>query len=322
MRGSGTRHQVPHWIPLCIPKSSVMARPSSRCSIPSLLPHFLPPHHFLFLSRPRHVSGPHGSLGGCTGTPPPCPSPPLVLPQGGGGGCHLLIPKFLLQLTVLLWQNHHPRVLPKAFRWKVVSMCSLQQILSHPCPIFPAQNRRRHAQMGPGMAHTYVPFLDDIPRVQVPHTHSGAVSDCQPWLSQAQAQSHDGGGAHNGLRRLHATTRGVEHIKPESSAPSPQQHGRCAQPPSHFPSVSAQEVRPEGKWKVQKTVNINKTGKAWEHLPEDLRLPTPSGCSHDPARPFAHMDAPFAPDFVQVSCSRTLLGLTVLISPRTRPPHI
>ena len=30
---------------------------------------------------------------------------------------------FWLQLTVLLWQNHHPRVLPKAFQWKVVSMC-------------------------------------------------------------------------------------------------------------------------------------------------------------------------------------------------------
>ena len=39
------------------------------------------------------------------------------------GDRHLLNQKFSLQLTVLLWQNHHPRVLPKASLWKVVSMC-------------------------------------------------------------------------------------------------------------------------------------------------------------------------------------------------------
>ena len=55
--------------------------------------------------------------------PPPCPSPPLVLPQGGWGTVTCSTQKFSLQLTVLLWQNHHPRVLPNAFQWKVVSMC-------------------------------------------------------------------------------------------------------------------------------------------------------------------------------------------------------
>ena len=49
----------------------------------------------------------------------PCPS--------RGEGSSLAQPKitlsFLLWLTVLLLQNHHPRVLPKAFQWKVVSMC-------------------------------------------------------------------------------------------------------------------------------------------------------------------------------------------------------
>ena len=59
-----------------------------------------------------------------TGLPlPPCPSPPLVLPRGRWGTVTCSTQNFSLPLTVLLWQNHHPRVLPKAFQWKVVSMC-------------------------------------------------------------------------------------------------------------------------------------------------------------------------------------------------------
>ena len=90
-------------------------------------------------------------------TSPPCPSPPLVLPPGRGGGVSLGHPKFFRCGSLCCWdtiwgtscilqgtfpkgngfpkiclrlpslllrrQNHHPRVLPKAFRWKVVSMC-------------------------------------------------------------------------------------------------------------------------------------------------------------------------------------------------------
>ena len=37
---------------------------------------------------------------------------------GGVGGVTCSTQNFSLQLTVLLWQNHHPRVLPKAFQWK------------------------------------------------------------------------------------------------------------------------------------------------------------------------------------------------------------
>ena len=73
--------------------------------------------------------------------PPPCCSPPLVVPRRGGGGLgdrHLVNTKFFvaahccvgdcvvcLRLPSLLprRQNHHPRVLPKAFQWKVESMC-------------------------------------------------------------------------------------------------------------------------------------------------------------------------------------------------------
>ena len=76
--------------------------------------------------------------------PPPCRSPPLVVPRGGLGDRHLVNPKFFVAAhCVVVWvpvlwgtttcipcthgrtgrQNHHPRVLPKAFQWKVVSMC-------------------------------------------------------------------------------------------------------------------------------------------------------------------------------------------------------
>ena len=57
-------------------------------------------------------------------TPPPLVLPhPLSFPRGGWGTVTCSTQNFSLQLTVLLWQNHHPRVLPKAFQWKVVSMC-------------------------------------------------------------------------------------------------------------------------------------------------------------------------------------------------------
>ena len=52
--------------------------------------------------------------------PPPLVLPhPLSFPRGGWGTVTCSSQKFSLQLTVLLWQNHHPRVLPKAFQWKV-----------------------------------------------------------------------------------------------------------------------------------------------------------------------------------------------------------
>ena len=42
-----------------------------------------------------------------------------TFPKGNG------FPKICLRLPSLLRrrQNHHPRVLPKTFQWKVVSMC-------------------------------------------------------------------------------------------------------------------------------------------------------------------------------------------------------
>ena len=55
--------------------------------------------------------------------PTPCPSP------GEGWTVTCSTQNCSLQLTVLLWQNHHPRVLPKAFQWKVVSTC---KSLAHP----------------------------------------------------------------------------------------------------------------------------------------------------------------------------------------------
>ena len=57
-------------------------------------------------------------------TPPPLELPhPLSFPRGGWGTVTCSTQNFSLQLTVLLLQNHYPRVLPKAFQRKVVSMC-------------------------------------------------------------------------------------------------------------------------------------------------------------------------------------------------------
>ena len=67
--------------------------------------------------------------------------PPLVLPQGGMGDRQFSTQNFLLQLIVLLWQNHHPRVLPKAFQWKVACIC-LFCACSSPMRIFDSSRRR------------------------------------------------------------------------------------------------------------------------------------------------------------------------------------
>ena len=54
--------------------------------------------------------------------PPPLVLPPLSFPMGGWGTVTCSTQNFSLRLIVLLWQNHHPRVLPKAIQWKLVSM--------------------------------------------------------------------------------------------------------------------------------------------------------------------------------------------------------
>ena len=82
-------------------------------------------------------------------TPPPCPSPPLVVPQGGWGTVTCSTQNFSLQLTVLLWQNHHPKVLPKAFQWKVVSMCkSSRSSGAGPRKFTPSWSRSRSPYIG------------------------------------------------------------------------------------------------------------------------------------------------------------------------------
>ena len=86
--------------------------------------------------------------------------PPLVLPQGGVGDRHLLNPKFLLQLTVLLWQNHHPIVLPKAFQWKVVSMCkSSRSSGAGPRKFTPSWSRSWSPYIGSPLKASYAEFF-------------------------------------------------------------------------------------------------------------------------------------------------------------------
>ena len=47
---------------------------------------------------------------------PPVVGHPLSFPRGGWGTVTYSTQIFFLQLTMLLWQNHHPRVLPKAIK--------------------------------------------------------------------------------------------------------------------------------------------------------------------------------------------------------------
>ena len=96
-----------------------------------------------------------------TGAPSPLVLPhPLSFPRGGWGTVTCSTQKCLLQLTVLLWQNHHPRVLPKAFQWKVVSMCkSSRSSGAGPRKFAPRQSRSRSPYIGSPLNVSYAEFF-------------------------------------------------------------------------------------------------------------------------------------------------------------------
>ena len=86
------------------------------------------PSHVAVMTVPAYPNTPPLALLGLVYAlllyPPPLVLPHLLsFPRGGVGTVTCSTHNFSLQLTVLLWQNHHPRVLPKAFQWKAVSMC-------------------------------------------------------------------------------------------------------------------------------------------------------------------------------------------------------
>ena len=94
---------------------------------------------------PLFRKGPH------TTNPTP---PPLV------GTVTCSTQKFSLQLTVLLWQKHHPRVLPKAFQWKVVSMCkSSRSSGAGPRKFTPSWSRSRSPYIGSPLNISYAEFF-------------------------------------------------------------------------------------------------------------------------------------------------------------------
>ena len=94
-------------------------------------------------------------------TPPPLVLPhPLSFPRGGWGTVTCSTQKFFLPLTVLLWQNHHPRVLPKAFQWKVVSMCkSSRSSGAGPRKFTPSWSRSRSQYIGSPLNVSYAEFF-------------------------------------------------------------------------------------------------------------------------------------------------------------------
>ena len=108
------------------------------------------PHRTHFIERP--------GVDSCCTPPPPVVPPPLSFPRGGAVTCSTQ--NFSLQLTVLLWQNHHPRVLPKAFQWKVVSMCkSSRSIGAGPRKFTPSWSRTRSRYIGSPLNVSYAEFF-------------------------------------------------------------------------------------------------------------------------------------------------------------------
>ena len=84
---------------------------------------------------------------------------PLSFPREWGGGPSPT-QKFSLPLTMLLWQNHHPRVLPKAFQWKVVSVCkSSRSSGAGPRKFTPSWSRSRSPYIGSHLNVSYAEFF-------------------------------------------------------------------------------------------------------------------------------------------------------------------
>ena len=87
---------------------------------------------------------------------------PLADPSRGGGWGTVTCStaNFSLQLTVLLWQNHHPRVLPKELQLKVVSMCkSSRSSGAGPRKFTPSWSKSRSLYIGSPLNASYAEFF-------------------------------------------------------------------------------------------------------------------------------------------------------------------
>ena len=81
-------------------------------------------------------------------------------PPGGGETVTCSNQNCSLQLTVLLSQNHHPRVLPKVFQWKVVSMCKSSRLSgAGPRKFTPSWSRSRSPYIGSPLNVSYAEFF-------------------------------------------------------------------------------------------------------------------------------------------------------------------
>ena len=102
----------------------------------------------------------------CCWTRPRIPPPPLVVPhplsfpRGGVGDRHVLNPQFFGAAHCVVVANHHPRVLPKAFQWKVVSMCtSSRSSGAGPRKFTPSWSRSRSPYIGSPLNTSYAEFF-------------------------------------------------------------------------------------------------------------------------------------------------------------------
>ena len=132
-----------------------------------------------------------------------------TFPKGNG------FPKICLRLPSLLpgGQNHHPRVLPKAFQWKVESMCkSSKSSGAGPRKFTPSRSRSRSPYIGSPLNVSYAKFFrfmlqclclqmcvyggGAVPQGGVGDRHlvtipQGVVGDRLPWGGERQGK---GGG--------------------------------------------------------------------------------------------------------------------------------
>ena len=140
--------------------------------------------------------------------PPPLSFPTLCPSPGVWGTVTCATQNFSVQLTVLLWQHHHPRVLPKAFQWKVVSMCkSSRSSGAGPRKFTPSWSRGRSPHIGSPLSASYAEFFgfmvqflclqmcvyggSAVPQGGVGDGHlvtvpQGLVGDCLPWGGERQ----------------------------------------------------------------------------------------------------------------------------------------
>ena len=92
--------------------------------------------------------------------PPPCPSPPLVLPQGGLGDRHLLKPKIFVAAHCVVVAKPPPKSAAQSIPVESVSMCkSSRSSGAGPRKFTPSWSRSRSPYIGSPLNVSYAEFF-------------------------------------------------------------------------------------------------------------------------------------------------------------------